>query len=528
MTQTKSKKLVIFFVIVMIISTIYIQAVTLKADALAFFVLPIIFGAIGAATGGAMASGGSCHIYTAPIGGTPEICEQCQSSQLIPCTEYKCRSLGQSCEYLSTERKCISAPCIDDTSPPEITTCKSTDLSLKPYATSPKPDGCTITEEIPEFSTNFIMLETKDYSRCRWSPYIGKKFDPADTTTAWFDEEAIFTKEHFWGMNLGNGSSDLIKQNCKTEDYCTFYVRCQDKCDNKMQSDYYLKFKVKPGPDLFPPDIFSVAVPSGVAVPASLKEVDFYMFVDDGTGIDECRYSKTDETFDSMPFKFSCSKIKNLEENGYECTTKFNLSAASDTTFYFRCQDNSDRKNTNPESYEFIITRAQALQFTKESLPSGIIQQPNVGISLETNNKALCYYSLNDNKEILFNQTDSQQHSTRIKEENGNYNLKIRCIDEAGNEKIQDSDFRIDYTSHPIIRRVYKLSNLLYIQLNQDAACKYSRTDRNFNPKDGVEMAKQQSNVFKVSGQDADALVYYIICKSAITTNDSPTYTVYP
>jgi len=31
-----------------------------------------------------------------------------------------------------------------------------------------------------------------------------------------------------------------------------------------------------------------------------------------------------------------------------------------------------------------------------------------------------------------------------------------------------------------------------------------------------------------VSGQDADALVYYIICKSAITTNDSPTYTVYP
>ena len=522
----QTTKLIIVATLLVLLVSISFQTLLPQVEAFFWMAIPIGF-AIGAGIGAAKASGGSCFPYIPPTGGSQELCESCQANNLLPCTESLCRSLGQLCTYNKDARKCISMD-RGDVTPPRITNCDARDVALNDFVGSHTPGGCTVTKDISEISSVFIRLETDEFSICRFSPFVGKLFDPADKDTAWFEEEAIPSREHFLGMELANGSAAIIRNNCKTNDFCNFYVRCQDQSGNKMLNDYFVKFKVQPAPDLASPYVVSVSVPSGVAVPSSLTQAEFTMFVKDLTGINECRYSTRDEQFDDMPEKFSCSNLINFEEGGFECSTTFNLSKERDSQFYFRCQDTAERKNTNEESYSFLIKTSQQLQFTKESLPSGLIQSPTTLLSIETNNKALCYYLLDSGKETIFNQTDSLQHSHNLETENGNHKLIIRCIDEAGNEKSSQSDFKTEYTQTPILKRIYKSSGLLFIQVNQDAKCVYSKSNRNLDFKDGIAMQKQSNNVHQVSSQDANALVYYVICRSSITNKDSNIYTIYP
>lgn len=518
---------IIVSVLIILVASISFQVLLTQVDAIAWFVIPAIMASIGAGIGAAKASGGSCYPYIPPAGGSQDLCESCQANNLLPCTESRCRSLGQLCNYNKEARKCIS---IDrgDTTPPKITNCDVRDLSLNEYSASHNPDGCTVTKDIPEISEVFIKLDTDEYALCRFSPDVGKLFDPADKDTAWFEEEAIPSREHFFGVRLANGSAAIIRENCKTNDYCNFYVRCQDQSGNKMLNDYYLKFKVQPAPDLKSPDVWSVSVPSGVAVPSSLTQAEFTMFVDDMTGINECRYSTRDENFNDMQQRFFCNATYNIEEHGFDCTTTFNLSKERDNNFYFRCQDSSERKNTNEASYEFIIKTSQPLQFTKLNLPTGLVTKPTALVEASTNNKALCYFILDNKKEELFNSTDALLHATNIPADNGNHELKVRCIDEAGNEKGDDSSFLTEFTLSPKIKRVYKSSGLVFIQVNQEAKCVYSTTQPELNFKDGIEMQKLQGFTHKVSQQDTNAVVYHIICRNAATNVDSSVYTIYP
>ena len=120
------------------------------------------------------------------------------------------------------------------------------------------------------------------------------------------------------------------------------------------------------------------------------------------------------------------------------------------------------------------------------------------------------------------------KHSDKITIDNGNHNFILRCIDLAGNEQSEEADFKIEYTLYPKIKRVYVLSNILYIQVNQEASCSYSKTDRNFNFKDGIVMNKQSENVYSIKTQDINSLAYYIKCKNLDGTGESsPVYTVY-
>ncbi len=523
----QTTKLIITAALLVLLVSISFQTLLTPVEAFFWMAIPIGF-AIGAGIGAAKASGGSCFAFIPPTGGNQELCESCQANNLLPCTESRCKSLGQLCTYNKDARKCISKD-RGDVTPPRITSCYAANLSLYDFSAQHSSAGCTIKQDIPELDVVFIKIDTDEYSRCRFSPYVGKPFNPEDKDTSWFEEGAIPSREHFFGMRLANGSAEIIKNNCKSADEsCNFYVRCQDESGNKNLNDYLIKFKVQPAPDLKSPEIVSVSVPSGVAVPSSLTEAQFYMYVDDLTGLSGCKYSTRDEQFNDMPSSFFCNQTYNTEEHGFECSTTFNLSKERDNQFYFRCQDNSERKNTNEESYSFLIKTSQQLQFTKESLPSGLIQAPTFPIIIETNNKALCYYTLNAGKETIFNQTDSLQHNHNLETENGNHKLIIRCIDEAGNEKSSQSDFKTEYTQTPILKRIYKSSGLLFIQVNQDAKCVYSKSNRNLDFKDGIAMQKQSNNIHQISSQDANALVYYVICRSSITNKDSNIYTIYP
>lgn len=518
-------KIVIMMVLIALTISISFQVMLIPADAFAWFVIPIITTIIGAGLGAAGASGGTCNIYSAPLGGTQETCGACQNNPFIGCTEYKCKALGQSCEFLKDERKCIAAD-EQDVAQPIITGCEARHaFTFARLNTQHTENGCELSSPIPEFESVVLKLTTDEVAQCRYSLAIDKSFNPADKETSWFTGEALFTKEHVHRIDIGN-ATEFIEALCRQKETCAFYIRCQDRRGNKMEKDYFLNFRIQEGPDLTPPIIMQTEVSSGVSIPSSRTEANFTMWVADRSGVQSCKYSKQDKAIEEMELNFTCSSLINLEEGGFECSTKFALDTTRDNKFYFRCQDKA--RNQNEASYPFLIKPSQPLQFTKLNLPTGLVVKPSALVEAATNNKALCYYSLDSNKEQIFNATDSLLHSTNIPTDNGNHELKIRCIDEAGNEKDDDSDFKTEFTLFPVIKRIYKSSGLIFIQVNQEAKCVYSTTQPELNFKDGTEMQKLQGFIHKVSQQDTNALVYHIICRNAATNTDSQVYTIYP
>ena len=447
-----TKTIIVTSLIILAVS-ISFQVLLTPVEGFAWFVLPIIFAVIGGAVGGAATSGGTCNVYTAPSGGTQEVCSQCQSNPLIECTEYKCKTLGQSCEFLTKERKCVAVE-LDDAIPPRITSCEAININLAKFQTKHTETGCKLIDEIPEFDAVFVSFKTDEFAQCRWSPNIGKDFNAADKESVWLDE-AAYTEEHLFGISIANVTEELLKTNCKGGEECSFYFKCRDRRENAMLQDYTMTFKVKKGADLQPPIITQVSVPSGVSISSTRTSAEFYMFVDDASGLAGCKYSKSDKSYQEMESQFTCSNLRNIEEQGYECKTTFNLTQGRDNLFYIRCQDNSERANKMEESYQFLIKYSQPLEFNSINIPSGVINKPAIDLSLSTNNQALCYYSLDSGKEILLNQTDSLKHSDKITIDNGNHNFILRCIDLAGNEQSEEADFKIEYTLYPKIKRVW-------------------------------------------------------------------------
>ena len=227
--------------------------------------------------------------------------------------------------------------------------------------------------------------------------------------------------------------------------------------------------------------------------------------------------------------KFICDNQLNLEEHGFECRTTFKqLDSQQDNKFYFRCQDSSTDKNTNEQGFEFIIKPSQPLKLSNINLPSESILTPEITMSLDSNNPTICYYSLDNAKELIFNQTESTNHKTVISPGNGPHSLKVRCIDEAGNEQIEPRNFLSDFTRAPILKKIYTDSSILFIKVNNPAICAYSTTDSNFNFEEGTEMTESGELTYKTSSTDKNAAVFYMVCNHEITGYPSPTYTIFP
>src|SRR3989344_747796 len=527
---SNTKKFIIFAFIILLISATTSQILTTKVEAIAWFVLPAIFAVVGAGIGAAKASGGTCNLYTSPAGDSAELCESCQSNPVIKCTEYKCKSLGQQCQYLQKERECIHVARRDLT-PPKIESCEARDgPTLKSCPVNFNELGCEITEAIPEFGLAAVRFTTDEFAQCRFSPREGVSFEASDKNSQWL-RNALFSNEHFFGIDIGNVTEDLIKENCQGGEECIFNIRCRDQAEppNTMNRDFFLKFNILEGPDLQPPIIVQTAVPSGVSIPVGRSEANFSMFVDDKSGSPACRSSRgRDKEFSQMEGNFTCNPQRNFEEQGYECTTKFtDLESRPESVFYFRCKDTAG--NANQKGFQFIIKTSEPLSIESKQLPSGIVAFDKVEVKLTTNNEALCYYKIDQDKEVLFEQTNAVQHLTAIPTSNGNHNIKVRCIDDAGNEAGAEANFKTEFTRFPVIKKVYTDGSVLVIKVNQPATCSYSTTDRNFNFNDGKTMSSREGLTHTTLSADSDKATYHIKCKNeAEGSAPSPSYTIFP
>ncbi|MEK6889250.1 MAG: hypothetical protein AABW80_04050 [Nanoarchaeota archaeon] len=451
-----------------------------------------------------------CLPWEPALGGNA--CEQCNKDSLKPCSEYRCKSLGQACDLVnkgSVEEKCVWISPKDVNSPtitPDVNVLKpvNENLQYKPLVSRPTAIGTRIVKGengcLQAFTPLQFGFTTNEPAQCKVD-YEAKTYEEMQF---FIGENNYYILNHTQRMRLpspitSNGSAAPLFQNDGT---FSLYVQCQDANGNKNDDHYVVEFCVDKSPDTTSPSIEGTSINSGSAVRFEVDEAPIEVYVNEPG---QCKWSLNDRIFDDMEHSFSCSTDPGEINANLAYTCSGNLTGIRDrenNEFYFRCRDLEG--NTNVESYKFSLRGSQQLSVLSTE-PNGTIfgstNTVKVELALTTDDgadegKAICFYnsSLTGGFVQMFT-TDDFSHRQIQELPAGNYNYNFRCIDSGGNAAETNTKFSVFVDKEaPRVVRTYK-DQALKIITNEDATCSYSLQSCNFNIDEGIKLEYSNAEV---------------------------------
>lgn len=470
-----------------------------------------------------------CLPWQAPRGGAD--CEKC-NDELFPCSEYRCKSLGQTCGILNAgtkEEMCANIN-PNDVEPPTITPDDTVITAGYKYSeVNPNPPG-------PGFK--IIGLEQtciKPFTPLKFGIYSNEpsqcKIDYNNTAT--YDEmkyylggSNIFEYNHTEQLSLPNPSA--IKNGSfilNNGGEWTFYLRCIDGNGNYNAAAYAIRLCVDDSPDSTPPEILATSIDNGGCIADNRNDANVEFYTNEPS---TCRWAHEDRDYDEMPYNMQCdNQIYQMNAMElYTCRANLTGVARDDTPFYVRCKDKPDAeendRNENRQSLVFTLRMSDALKM-KNLLPDNTVYSGTnpAPVSLEaetifgcTEGKAICFFSTTGKDEdyIQFFETDDIFHKQRLDLTSGTYKYYIKCVDEGGNVAVNTTTFEVNIeTAAPIVARAYEEGGMLKILTVKESDCSYSFKDCDFTFAEGTEMPTGNTTIHVAEWQKDKT--YYIKCR---------------
>jgi len=483
-----------------------------------------------------------CLPWQPPIGGSN--CEICNKDSKIPCSEYRCKSLGQGCQIVNpgTDRELCVWVTKGDTQAPKIDPWQE---ALKPLglkyipdkAISPPNTGFKIINEkdnkgcLQAFTKLEFGIKTNEPAQCRIDYDLTEKYDDM---LYLFGETNLFEEKHTQKLKVPDPFNQAVVPEIYNDGTYKLYVRCMDANGNGQNSAAVaFSFCVKQGPDTTQPIIEGTSITDGSPVQYNADKVPIEVYVNEPA---ECKWSRIDKDYKDMENNMDCATQTfqiNADLN-FVCKTELTgIKNELDNKFFFRCKDlpNKPDNERNVMTSSFPLTLRGTQPLTIDSAgPNGTIKggQSVVEADLRVktshganDGKAVCYYSTErDNSGIFIamDATNDYVHNQSQFLQAGNYQYFFRCIDAGGNVAVSNTTFSIfvDITE-PKIARVYKDGNTLKIVTNEEAQCVYSTTNCNYNFQDGIALTYESSQGgLKKNIHYTDwnpAVAYYIKCQ---------------
>ncbi len=485
-----------------------------------------------------------CLPWQAPIGGAD--CELCNDFK--ECSEYTCKSLGQACQIINPgtgDQKCVwvnphdvNSPKIDFKEVNEEHIFQP-DLSVRPPAT-----GVIVKPTDQECIRAFYPLEftfiTNEPAQCKIDYNLTTDFE----SMAFFvGANTLFDYNHTEKLALpGPDALNTANPELKNDGEYTLFVRCQDANGNFNQDAFSVSFCVEKGPDITPPVIVDVNVPSGNPVRFNKTSLNLEVYVNEPS---TCKWSREDRSYENMEQEMNCDNFifQMNNRNLYTCrTTLTGIQDRTENNYYFRCKDQPSPsipegdKNLNRQSYLYNVIGTQPLNILRVG-PNETIRASSdvvpVFVTARTDNgylngEALCYFYNDRNNNppvieedyVLFRNTTGSRHVQRQDLVQGSYTYFIKCIDLGGNTDYRNTSFVVETDrSAPLIIRAYRDTELKIVT-NEEAVCTYSDTDCNFEVESGIDMFTLNSKT-----HTAEWVLnknYYIRCKDGYNNQPAP------
>ncbi|MDP1694237.1 MAG: hypothetical protein Q8L34_01735 [Candidatus Woesearchaeota archaeon] len=464
----------------------------------------------------------SCQPWVAPSGGAD--CEKC-TAEGKECSEYRCRSLGQTCKLLNAGTKqeaCVNAHPNDATSP--IIHADSSALARGYTLTEATGVGFTLNQKIEPFTAVSLGIKTDEFSQCKFSTELSKTYDQMTN----FFGEGIFAQEHKTTFALSSLMAKDEALRLTNGGKYTVYLRCQDGNGNKNNKAYYINFAIKPGPDITAPVIEATSIANGAYVPTGVNATVLTLYTNEPS---TCKWDDIDTEFEQMHNSFACTTSQqptsSIYYGLYDCTTLLdNIQAGRANNYYMRCKDQVG--NVNSDSYPFRLTGTIPLEITSVAPPQGtrfFIANPLVKVVTSKGAQggvAVCGYNFNDPTPVNaleFSKTNSTTHEQQFEAlVPGDYTTYISCFDVAGNLAQTNTTFNVNIdTLGPHLSQIYTEGTLLYIITHEDSICEYSSTGA-FAFGRGVRMTGENTREHTTT---LDNNVYYLTCRDAFQNDAS-------
>ena len=462
-----------------------------------------------------------CLPWQAPTGG--DNCEKCNEA-MKPCSEYKCKSLGQSCELINKglgNETCVAIDSNDVSSPrikPLISVLPN-DLQTEVQTTDePSNPGYTITKKLKAFTPVTIGISTDEPSQCKLAPEPKKKFEEM---TQYFGS-SVYTYNHTTKFTL---PSELAKQEVvvKNNGEYAIYVRCRDANGNENERDYFIKFTIDATPDLTPPEIQYTSILNNGYIANNVTTTPFSAYVNEPA---DCKWSKMDIAYPQMENTMQCARDSfgqsSVFHGTYECKTTLSGIGLQPTNYFIKCKDKPEaqeqERNVNADSFKFTVQGSLPLHMLNLE-PSGTQYQNTITMKTTTavgaeRGKATCAFSKDNTafeNMILFAKTNDMFHEQPFEGlATGEYTFHVKCRDIAGNEASNTTTFKIEMdTGLPRITELYVDGVVLHLTFDEKSTCEYSdKPGKAFG--EGTMMTNANSTAHEAS---LNLNSYYIRCK---------------
>ena len=483
----------------------------------------------------------SCLPWQAPTGS--DLCEVC-NDDILPCSEYRCKSLGQNCDIVNKgtpDEQCVNVNRNDVSQP--IITPDENKLTLghayRNVRTSPPGPGFEIinTESSDGCLKPFTPLQfgilTNEPSQCRIDFKSTLDYEKMAT---YFGGSNLFSYNHTEKFILPNTdafeNSSLVLENGKD---LTFFIRCIDAAGNENTAEYAVNLCIDPSPDTTAPQIVATSIRNNgcIAEAQDIANVEFYT-----NEPSTCKWDFENKDYDQMNNDMSCSNaLYQLNaQQLYTCRASLDGIAIDGTDYYIRCKDQPGKddndRNENRESFKFNLRGSNALSIRtvkpNETIFGGVSPAP-IELYAETafgcnEGQAVCYFSTTGEEEdfIRFFDTNNEDGISTQRQNliSGNHKYFLRCIDEGGNVASASIAFNVNIdTNPPVIARIYEQENFLKIVTLRNSICSYSLNSCDFTVDEGTQMpiAGTKTHITEWNKERT----YYIKCRDEFQ-NEGP------
>ncbi len=482
-----------------------------------------------------------CKPWQAPTGG--DSCEVCNDPDL-PCSEYRCKSLGQNCEIVNegTEQEACVNVNPQDVNPPVISPSEASLTSGLSYTnvrnSPPSPgfevvnldssDGC-----LKAFTPVQFGVNTDEPSQCKIDIESKNTFEEMRN---FIGGNNFFLYNHTELLVLPSigslGNSSFVLENGNEMD---FFIRCRDKNGNTNSAEYAVELCIDPSPDTTAPTIEATSIENNACIAENQASANVEFYTNEPS---QCRWSIQDKDYDLMQNDMDCSNEPSQinSANLWTCATDLTGISRDNADFYVRCKDQPTAaeidRNKMSESLKFSLHGSTGLKL-KNLQPNetvfGAVNPAPVELYAETlfgcsEGRSICYYSETGDAGdyIAFFDTDNDDgiSTQTLSLGAGEQNYHIRCIDEGGNVAEDEIQFDLEIDENaPVIARVYEEDNLLKLVTVRDSECSYTLNSCDFNFDEGTIMPYSNTTVHVAEWNKDDT--YYIKCRDEFRNEEA-------
>jgi len=486
-----------------------------------------------------------CKPYTSTVKGND--CEKCNTdTDKYPCTDYRCKSLGQACTLVNqgtSKIMCIWNNTRDVTSPTIEPMQDVLTPGYKYISTGVRPParGFEIQKEnngcVEPFTRLTFGIKTNEAAKCKIDYNRSGSFD---NMTYWFGGSSFNEYNHTQTMSLPgpDAINSVPNISIKNSGEYQLFVKCQDANGNANVDDYVIKFCVDPAPDTTPARVEATSILNGAPIQynANATAVEFYL-----NEPAECKWSKSDQTYSSMENTMSCdtSLVQMNAQMLYTCrATLTGLKNKEDNTFYVRCKDQpwkpESSRNTNQQSYKFVLKGTQPLNImsvkpSSETIKGSTTLVP-VYLEVQTDNgynfgDSTCYYGTSKTSiNVPFLETGTNKHKQRQDLPSGSYTYYVKCVDLGGNSDTKETRFKVEVDQQaPKVIRAFNYEGQLVAKTDEVSSCSYntvSSTGCNFRISEGSVMPYDNST--EHSTEWVVGKTFYIKCIDSSGNEPAP------